>query len=393
LPAGRSYTITEIDNTAQFDFVSDPSGECVNVQVIADRSHVCRLTNSLTTAAQAGAVVLPQSSLTGAQTSQEGVINRQVVSPQAGISTGAGLTEGIINPPFDVCKSNVLKSNNVNAQRPGGTLGNDEVLIRQPSSATYTIGGNIPIDNIKDALERYGTKRITIQLYTDLDPNDQLTLALSDPQFRGRIIAEDKDGIPHKILDFNVFTVRTECKYITIAHPFGNAPNLNVAPLGQIGEAKNGGTVASAVNKLLVATADKLATVNTSPNPAQLNSPFAVCDVPATRTVAQGQVNSVRLEDDDLAIYSIRGEVRDLKELHGGQLNVEITVDLNPRPDDLAKIVRNNNPYVIANLIADEDKKSAHKISFVLHDLWTDCKDIALNNQPIFKPIITETNP
>jgi hypothetical protein len=85
LPAGEPYTIREIDNTAQINFVSQQSGECDNT-VIANRNHVCRITNTLTTAAQAGAVVLPQSSLTGAQTSQEGVINRQVVSPQAGLA-------------------------------------------------------------------------------------------------------------------------------------------------------------------------------------------------------------------------------------------------------------------------------------------------------------------
>jgi hypothetical protein len=233
-------------------------------------------------------------------------------------------------------------------------------------------------------LEKYDTRRITVQVYNDLNSEDQTILANSAPQLRGAVVAESKDGAKHEIVDFDIYTVRTECKYITLAKPAGAPPNVNVAPLGKVGEPTPEDRKAADINDLLISGSTNIVTRNTGQFPAVINPPFAVC---------QQTSGNAAVEDDDVAIYNIRGQITNLSELDGSKLNFELTVDLNQSPNDLAKITNNNNPYVKANLIADEDKSSAQKIGFTLHDLWTDCKDISLNNQPIFEPIISESNP
>ena len=74
---------------------------------------------------------------------------------------------------------------------------------------------------------------------------------------------------------------------------------------------------------------------------------------------------------------------------------MEINVDLNINKRDLAKITGEdaNNPYMRVNLVVDEDRDDAHLIPFTIQDLWTDCKDLALNNSPLFEPIQTEIPP
>ena len=68
--------------------------------------------------------------------------------------------------------------------------------------------------------------------------------------------------------------------------------------------------------------------------------------------------------------------------------------DIQPSDTDLAKIVNANNPYLVANLIANEENiNSAHKIDFALTDVNTDCKQVSLNTQSIFRPFANELNP
>ena len=119
--------------------------------------------------------------------------------------------------------------------------------------------------------------------------------------------------------------------------------------------------------------------------PPVLNPPFAICQ--------DGKTGDTESLNDDIAIYNVRGNAKDVSSLDGDDLSIQINVDLNLRPDDKAKINDNNNQYIRVNLVADEDKDSAHKIPFTVNDLWTDCKNVALNSAPLFEPIQSEIPP
>jgi hypothetical protein len=393
--AGETFSVNEVELPEGFTFNTRESGACDNILVVANRDYRCEIINTITSTDtdRESPLLVPEAADTS--TSRSGIENEIVatVSPQSGTSTGAGLTQGGTNPPFESCETNVLDTNNVDANIiVGGRVvsGEARTIVNSPSSATYTVGGEVDLDEVRSALDKWGTKRITLQVYSDLSANDETILAISAPQFRGAIIAEDKQGVKHEIVDFDIYTIRTECKYITTALPAGSAPNVNVAPLGKVGEHTPEDRKASSIDELLITGGSNIVTQlpADSPMPASLNPPFATCQVtqPTTPLV---QVAA----DDDVAIYSVRGEIAKLSQISGNQLNFELTVDLNLSPNDLAKITNNNNPYIRANLIADEDKSSAHKIDFTLQDTWTDCKDLSLNNQPIFEPIISEMNP
>jgi hypothetical protein len=88
----------------------------------------------------------------------------------------------------------------------------------------------------------------------------------------------------------------------------------------------------------------------------------------------------------------MRGDVSDTSKVFGKNLAVLLTSDLVQFDTDLAKIVKTrtnnaNNPFLIANLIADEGTNNAHKIDFTLHDVNTDCKQVSLTTESIFKPV------
>lgn len=392
------YTISEVADPA-VGFRVGFSGDCVGgvVDITAGNSISCTITNTLN-----GAVVDAQA---GTQTSNpsvaSGLVTGRSIDAQAGTSTGAGETLGIINPPFDVCFGNFLVNTgtaqapvfrNVPGTSPTLTVGSNNAdapdLIRAPNSATYTAGGTIDLDDVAQALDKFGTRIITIQIYSDFLDHDPVGLADSAPQFKGLIVVEDSEGVKHEVVNFNLYTIRTECKYITFAKAVGDAPNRNVFPLGVVGE--NDDTSLSEINEILVMQKSRLVTAIEQGAPPVLNPPFATCDV-LRRTVANSQ--EIQTSEDDFGIYSIRGEIDELGSLYGNDLHMELTVDLNIHKRDLAKITANNNPYARVNLIADEDKDSAHKVPFTMHDLWTDCKDLSLNNDLLFDPIQSEITP
>lgn len=116
-----------------------------------------------------------------------------------------------------------------------------------------------------------------------------------------------------------------------------------------------------------------------------LNPPWATCNAPA-----QGAATTT---GDSVAIYNVRGDISDLTQMSGHTLVLEVTADLVQADFDNAKITDNNNPFVIVNMIADEGQKTVHRINFNFDGLWTDCKQVATNNQFLFQPITGETDP
>ncbi len=396
LPPG-TYSIREEATTSiQFDTIF--SSGCVGqFQITAGQTTSCRVTNAFS-----GAPIVADAE-SGLANQNPNVGSAQLaasVGAQAGTSSGAGQTLGLVNPPFDTCFGNTLQSRTNDKKQTVSAIGtsttvitsdNEEQLVRAPNAATYTAGGTIDLDEVSQALDRFGTRIITIQIYNDLKASDPVGLAISAPQFKGAILVEDSDGLQHEVENFNLNTIRTECKYITVAKARGDAPNKNVFPLGVVGD--NDDVTAPEIKELLIQQQARLVTGLNQGFPTVLNPPFATCDTTERSNEASAVLTSAA--DDDFAIYSIRGEIDELGKVFGNHLNMEINVDLNINKRDLAKITGKdaNNPYMRVNLVVDEDRDDAHLIPFTIHDLWTDCKDLALNNSPIFEPIQTEIPP
>lgn len=388
LNVGEVYTVTEVPPPPPIGVTVNTrtEGECTDITVQPSGTHRCVVINTIISSSTTGGAVLTGTAQGAPPTTPTAIESLPLgtASAQGGTSersTGSGLTLGVTNPPFDVCKANFIKGATAESRRV--TLADKfEDLIRAPNAATYTVGGKISLDKVSDALNMFGTRTMTIQVYSNFDKADiHLPLAISDPQFRGLVVVEDSDGIKHEVVKFNIYTIRTECKYITVAKSAEKPPDKNVYPLGVVGQDKD--TTPSKIDELLVQEGTDLVTASGKPIPLELNPPFAICDVPAAASD----------ESDNLGIYNVRGEVTELGSLHGKDLHVEINSDLVQRTADKAKITDNNNPYIKVNLVADEDADSAHKIPFKLHDLWTDCKDLSLHAQPIFEPIFSEIKP
>ena len=397
LPQG-TYKIREEATTAiQFDTTFSP--ECVGqFQITAGQTTQCNVTNAFS---GAPIVVDAESGLASQNPNVGSAQLAASAGAQAGTTSGAGQTLGLVNPPFDTCFGNTLQSETgadkkttvsaIGTSTKVITQENENELIRAPNAATYTAGGTIDLDDVSQALDKFGTRIITIQIYNDLKAEDPVGLAISAPQFKGTIMVEDSDGLQHEVVNFNLNTIRTECKYITVAKARGDAPNKNVFPLGVVGE--NDDVTPPEIKELLIQQQARLVTGLNQGFPTVLNPPFATCDTTERATIASAALTSAA--DDDFAIYSIRGEIDELGKVFGDHLNMEINVDLNINKRDLAKITGEdaNNPYMRVNLVVDEDRDDAHLIPFTILDLWTDCKDLALNNCPLFEPIQTEIPP
>jgi len=301
--------------------------------------------------------------------------------PNDPTSLGAGTANRATNPPFKPCQSNQLVD--------VGTQQNPDVKIvaprQYPSSATYVIVGSLPLDKIKNAMLSLGTDKFTIQLLSNIQPSDfGIKLAASNPQFIGRAIIEDNNGLHQKFVNFAINDVRTQCKYITLAEEKSQGLNQGgLVPLGLIGQ--NHQLKAVDKNELLINNGTFLKNAQDIKLPSIINPPFAVCPTPQTALT--------NTFPDDIAIYNIRGEVNSPAEVFGKTLNIEITADLVQSANDLAQITNNNNQFVKVNLIADKGNgNKVHLIGFTLNDLWTDCKDVDLSKSSIFEPVIGENN-
>jgi hypothetical protein len=306
-------------------------------------------------------------------------------APQGIASGGPTQTAASIanlkNPPFKACQTNEENVNTLRINNTGTTQ--NPIPVRVPSSATYVMAGNVRLDRVKSAMDDFdNTKTVSIILKSDLLSNDKLMLGPASPKYTGDILVTSKDGAKQKDIPFNVDTVQTECKFVTLAEAFGAPPADNVAPLGSLGTLQRGSITLPPISKELIGGV--LVGVGTDQPgfPKVLNPPFATCT----------HSNPPTSDDDNLALYIMRGDVSDTSKVFGKNLAVLLTSDLVQFDTDLAKIVKTrtnnaNNPFLIANLIADEGTNNAHKIDFTLHDVNTDCKQVSLTTESIFKPV------
>jgi len=368
-----------------FQFTPSYSPECTSTAPAASQSITCTITNkvssvsgSLTNSSQVN-IQLPGISAPVNPTNKETITTstpQNLLSP-ASTEPNAG------NPPFQTCTTNVI------TLKTGATENTN--TIQAPSSATYVVEGDLPLDKVRHAMDNLATNKFSIQILSDLQStSNKNALALGAPLLAGNIIVQSDDEVKQKIIPFAINNARTECHYITLAKAIGPYPNANsaIAPIGGIHTPTNNLKV-SDTNKLLIG-ANRVTTGDlVSGQPGQLNPPFATCQTPAS--------SAQNLIPDDIALYNINGvsnSIDNHPEIFGHHLLVEVTVDLIPElKTDLAQIPNNNNPFVKVNLIADKNLNTGHIIPFTLENLNTDCKSIAKSDSPVFKPIIGEITP
>jgi hypothetical protein len=382
LPAGFQWAAPVYQIAISNGVPSTIADRCFLQNVLAGQQITCTIINKIISNGTNQNIISAPS----------GVQKRTASTPTIGTAQGIGRggptsTEAAIgnqrNPPFQTCAANAAET--VTTVTNGESTSNPKV-VRLPSSATYVIKGVVSLDKVKSAMNEFdNTKILTIVIKSDLQSEDGVLLGLASPQYTGEIIVENKDGSKQKDITFRLSAVQTECKFITLARAFGPAPNTNVAPLGAIGNLKPNQIAAPAIDKELIGGI----TVGTGTQaqglvPKVLNPPFAACQQP--------NPPNAELPSDNLALYIIRGAISNTAQLSGQTLAVLLTADLMQADTDLAKIVKThnndaNNPFLIANLIANENKNNAHKIDFTLHDVNTDCKQISFTTNSIFTPI------
>jgi hypothetical protein len=408
-PTGLSFSTTYTTTTPTLVSTTDHSCFALAINIIAGQGLNCTITNTL----QSGQIgtnssnnIVNSPNSTPPQTSTrtrtfvvpQGFPNSATTSDNPFLPTSAVPT----NPPFQTCATNegvaskTTRGVGLTSTTNGGLQVNTDLAktTRIPSAMTILISGKVDLDSLGRQLQSWGTKSFSIILKSDLQSEDGVMTQIANPRLEGEVVALNDDGAKQKVFNFVLSDVRTECKFITLAQAFGPAPNTNIAPLGQSGKVTH--VTAPSITKellggVLVGTAPPAKTL-----PTVLNPPFATCQAAQqgddkTGTPATAAVGNI---PDNLALYVMKGDSKDISKISGNTLTVELTADIQPSDTDLAKIVNANNPYLVANLIADaENVNRAHRIDFSLTDVTTDCKQVSLNTKSIFNIFPNEMNP
>jgi hypothetical protein len=105
--AGETFSVNEVELPEGFTFNTRELGACDNILAQANGDYRCEIINTITSTDTdtESQLVVPQAADTS--TSRSGIDSEIVatVSPQSGTSTGAGLTQGGTNPPFESCET------------------------------------------------------------------------------------------------------------------------------------------------------------------------------------------------------------------------------------------------------------------------------------------------
>ncbi len=388
LTPGAIFSVSEDTSfiPTKFQFSTSLSGTCSGTAPQAGQIISCTINNTINSItggivnSTANSILFPQSASTPSPTDKQSI---ETVTPQAAV-TPANTIPNSGNPPFKTCLSTLKTTTNPSGSSAETTFTD---LEQAPSSATYVVEGDIPLENVRHAMFNLDTNKFTIQVLSDLQQNsNKVALTLSAPLLAGNIIVQSDDGAKQKVIPFAITNVRTECHYITLAKAVGPNSNSAIAPIGGINTPTQN-IKAPDTNKLLIGGTFVTKGDQINGMPGILNPPFGRCDTTGTPAGAQ----------DDIALYNIMGATTTFNNnniaIWGHHLVMEITVDLLQNKNDLAKIPNNNNPFVRVNLIADKNENTGHIIPFTLDNLNTDCKNIATTNSQIFKPITGEFIP
>jgi hypothetical protein len=402
-PTGLSFSTTYTTTTPTLVSTTDHSCFALASNVIVGQGLNCTITNTLqsgqiSTNSSNNIVNSPNSTPPQSSTRTRTFVVPQGFPNSATTSDNPFLAQSAVptNPPFQTCATNegtaqTSSRTGLTSTTSGGiTTTQLAATTRIPSAMTIVISGKVDLDSLGRQLQSWGTKSFNIVLKSDLQQEDGVMTQIANPRLEGEVVALNDDGAKQKVFNFVLSDVRTECKFITLAQAFGPAPNTNIAPLGQLGKVTR--VNAPSITKELLGGV----LVGTSPPaktlPTVLNPPFATCQATGPSgtagTAATGNI------PDNLALYVMKGDAKDISKISGNTLTVELTADIQPSDTDLAKIVNANNPYLVANLIADaENINQAHRIDFSLTDVTTDCKQMSLTTKSIFNIFPNELSP
>jgi hypothetical protein len=403
-----SVNVLSVDNLDRTSFSVIRTGNCDgNIQTTVVNTLQCTLDiffgrNNVSTQAQAGTNTDQGVSLVPLT----GSLITNSVPNTAAAGTSAS-TPGEANPPVQTCREQTIGNTNTNGggdntggngpTRPtaGATAFANEAasgnLVMAPSSATYTIRGTTALDKLIRSLNN-PNEDFTIQLFADFDAGDPITLSMADPSLVGRILV-GTDLQPIKVIQYKVDDIRTDCDFITLIKP--NSQNVltksavispdekNTHPRASIGKV---GQVNQPANqeKLLYGGGGngdfviRPNDVNNDINSIVANPPFRPCT---------GTMGSVQTEQNAaLGRYDIRGSAPDLTRLHNIQgdhtLTVRMVSDLILNPQDLAKIVNNNNSLVKISLWLDAGTPSAVAIPFNISEISSHCETVGFTSSP-----------
>ena len=323
--------------------------------------------------------------------------NFGVSGPSAAVIAATPQGEEIIkldsnsDPPFRACEPRIIPKDTNDAIK-----NDDDNFVRFPSSAEYTIKGEISGDELESLIkDNGGSSVITIKIINDLMMLDQSTISHEvNSKFIGQLIYYKDNGLKTNVLNFRIDNIDTDCKYITLVEPMvplANDGKKEFTPLGEKGkELFEKHSLPPELPKLL--SSDALVreiTTDTDVDPKGINSPFGPCvsTVQGTgfkaNTVAAGTTgtpvgNTIQtFERAEFAEYNLVGNMQDKldsKNRNGNQdLIIKITSDLNLKGADKAKIVNNENPYVQVHLLFNPNSDSAQKIDFNLKEASYNC--------------------
>lgn len=306
----------------------------------------------------------------------------------AAAGTGNGL--GQFDSPLNTCGAQTIGNAGITGSSVLGSGSSSNTLQLTPSSATYSIRGTTSLSKLVRSLNG-PSEDFTIQIFADFVQGDPITLTMSSPPVLGRILIGTDLKPEHTIL-YNVNDIRTSCDFVTLVKPNSQSPQSNISPLSPDQKNTNPKTQLSKVgqvnqpptnNELLFGGGGPNAALVVNPNTGQVvqaiavNPPFRSCAGIVGSPSAAGNAQIGR--------YDLRGSAPDLKAVASGgthTLEIRMVSDLVLAPNDLVKIVNNNNSFVKVSLWVDPGTPSAKSIPFDIAEISSHCESVGFTSHP-----------
>jgi hypothetical protein len=294
------------------------------------------------------------------------------------------------DPPFKICQE---------FRTPLGDPSNsvtleDFVVVRTPSSATYTIDGEVSIQQLRDMLKKYNPV-IEIRITNDLHMTDNHPINdLTSSKYKGEVVFF-KDGLEVDTLPFKIDKIDTDCTFITMVESIkplgktGDITTLNKEGVEQFKKNGNFDMEDDLNDKFLVGgpTLVRQPTRDTPIIPVILNSPFGPCNQVVTSLAFQddndlGEETDdfTQLEKSEFAKYKISGKFAKIPSKDStNNIQLRMISDLVPNATDAAKITDNNNRYINLDLILNPNQQSAKAVDFEIKKVAYDCTGVGFD--------------
>ena len=299
--------------------------------------------------------------------------------------------------PFGKCVAPVIEEADTNQADsdadPNQATKDETDVIRQPSSAAYTIDGTTSIRDLFKALQ--DDNEMTIKIFQDRQADDGVTLGVASPSFTGQLfIGEDPELFPSEYFRYDIDDISTACDYITLTDPISQNPQVRFTPLANTSEIKTSSlnfdgdpTTNHLPNELLAYCAqDSKVASECVANLRELgfstsviNPPFASC-----QNTVQNSQGAPRNPDESQAWaqYIIKGNIgmiptQSFVDLVSGdstgQLMVKLVADLVLLNTDEIKIADSNNPFLTVYLVINPNEPTSTRVPVTIQQVFTQC--------------------